>query len=391
MQGRAREDDEEISGDVGSRHKYRVRQDLLPTLDNGPEGSTFYDGAIEAVNCEIWNRITSPRQGKASDGNVRAVDLEGALRKVRDEKYLMVKLDLPAKEMKEYGVGWGALWLIEPTNVPTMKLLPERPIYNDEHETSRHTSLQLEPTLHPKVPSTARQDKEVKEILDILKDPPLRQSQVVYPEFTLPIEAQDNEEDEEIEEIAAEELQIQGKRKSKDMQSIPKKKLKRSQCECSDNAKKCLALISSYDDKRQAAIILKEMFEQAIPVIPCLFHFDLLASAWGMRKCSAGLSYIKAFAAIFKEIGKTSDFYNAVISPHTWTYFDEDDDMINNLRRAGMSGALLHPVFDDLKITPKVPELAGSKVDDVQANSCLAGSYLRWIADNKNGICLAKI
>ena len=81
------------------------------------------------------------------DGRVRTVDIESALKNIRDEKYRILKLDLPAKEIKEYRVGWGALGLIEPINVPTIKQLSERPIYND---------------------------KEVKEVLDILRAPPLR-------------------------------------------------------------------------------------------------------------------------------------------------------------------------------------------------------------------------
>ena len=139
--------------------------------------------AIEAVNCEIWERVSISKQGRSSDGRVKAVDLETATAKLKRRDYKMVKLDLSPEEMEELGVGWGALGLIEP-KVPVLKLFDSRPTYDDE----------------PDIPPTMKANAEVEDVLQISKTSTCTSlpNPTLYSRIALPASPVQAQEDEEI-------------------------------------------------------------------------------------------------------------------------------------------------------------------------------------------------
>jgi hypothetical protein len=89
--------------------------------------------AIEAVNCEIWERMTVTTQGRSSNRRVRNTDLGRALAKLRLPSYKMVRLDPTRSEMELYGMTWNAAGLLEPCRENMWEPM-QRPTFTDELE-----------------------------------------------------------------------------------------------------------------------------------------------------------------------------------------------------------------------------------------------------------------
>lgn len=394
--------------------------------------------AIEAVNCEIWERVSNSKQGRTSDARVKAVDLETATTKLKRRDYKMVKLDLLPEEMEELGVGWGALGMIEPAKLPVLKLLDARPTYDDEPDipptkanaeveddfetskTSTCTSLPDQTLCSriglPASPVQAQEDKDIT-LLEItpqivddkgtegtepVSSPPLEEGALYTPEEEenpLPTTPQITRGEQSVEshltslqlseheEEATELTQSRRKRKSVQADSIPRKRSK--QCECSVKYKASIDTFITHDDKLQLTGLLKAMF--SIGEAPCLLHCDKIADCWGMLKCKKVIQYFKVFDKIFKEMGPDMEFLAAVTSPQTWIYFDEKHIIIKLLRKFSMSGALRHRIRGESKVMLDIPELTEVENGAVHANTCLAWSVLEWINKTVDGICLAEI
>lgn len=337
--------------------------------------------AIEAVNCELWLRITSSQQGQSSDARLRTADLELALTRVRAKDYMLVKLDFTTDDMAEYAIGWGVLGLLEPVEANSMRPLRNRPTFDDEEDVPvtgsaegygklGHIAKALEATL-------------AAEVLEI-------------PESTL--QAPTLPETPNTRELRKRKQAEGGAPEGGDDDSTagapaPAKKRKAAaKCDCTTAAKLHLLAINDREDAASwVAALSTALDSEEDEDMPCLLHCRKAGVILELKRLGSREEYLQAFPRIVYRAEAPRALGDAIIAFETWDDFDENGEFVKYIRKARLGGALRHEADMSVKIEPSAPRLAGEGYGILQARTGMQSAAFEWITEADEGVSLAYI